>query len=114
VASARLVGWSVSVVDSWQPGQPYAGGGDAVLVATSPERAVGVLSAVTAAPSRPLRGIFLVPWLLEPGLFAPALSTTGVQVTIGLDKDPNSNLAANYIDDLSRVDRRAIPTGVGL
>jgi hypothetical protein len=35
-------------------------------------------------------------------------------VTIGLDEDPNSNLAANYIDDLSRVDRRATPSGPGL
>jgi hypothetical protein len=114
VAGARLAGWSLSIVDSWRSGQPYAGGGDAVLIATSPERAVGVLSAVTATPSRPVRGIFLAPWLLEPALFAPALSTTGVQVTIGLDEDPNSNLAANYIDDLSRVDRRTTPSGPGL
>jgi hypothetical protein len=47
-------------------------------------------------------------------MFAPALSTTGVQVTIGLEHDPNSNLAASYIDDLSRVDRRASPSGAGL
>jgi putative copper resistance protein D len=114
VASARSTGSAVSVAHDWEPGQRYAGGGDAVVIATSPERATSIVSAVAASSSRPVRGIFLVPWLLEPGLFAPALSTTGVQVTIGLDHDPNSNLAASYIDDLSRVDRRAIPSGAGL
>jgi putative copper export protein len=114
VASARLSGRAVSVVDSSQPGQPYAGAADAVVIATSPERAVGVLSAVATSESRPLRGIFLAPWLLEPGLFTPSLSPTGIQVTIGLDEDPNSNLAANYISDLSHVAPRATPTGVGL
>jgi hypothetical protein len=114
VASARSTGSAASIAHDWEPGQPYAGGGDAVVIATSPERATGILSAVAASSTRPVRGIFLVPWLLEPGLFAPALSTTGVQVTIGLDHDPNSNLAASYIDDLSRVDQRATPSGAGL
>jgi len=114
VGRARAAGSAVSVVDNWQTGQPDASAGDAVVIATSPERATRVLSAVAASSARPVRGIFLAPWLLESGLFAPAISTTGVQVTIGLDEDPNSNLAANYIDDLSRVDRRATPTGAGL
>jgi hypothetical protein len=47
-------------------------------------------------------------------LFTPALSPTGIQVTIDLDEDPNSNLAANHIADLSSVDRRATPSGAGL
>jgi len=114
VGRARSVGWAVTVAPDWEPGQPYIGGGDAVVIATSTERAASVLAAVVASPSRPTRGVFLAPWLLSPELLTPGLSTNGVQVSIGLGFDPNSNAAASYIDLLARVDDDARPTAAGL
>ena len=114
VGRARSVGWAVTVAPDWEPGQPYIGGGDAVVIATSTERAASVLAAVVASPSRPTRGVFLAPWLLSPELLTPGLSTNGVQVSIGLGFDPNSNAAATYIDLLARVDDDAPPTAAGL
>ena len=52
--------------------------------------------------------------MLSPELLTPGLSTNGVQVSIGLGFDPNSNAAATYIDFLARVDDDARPTAAGL
>ena len=103
VGSARSVGSAVTVASDWEPGEPYSGG-DAVVIATGTERAASVLAAVVASPSRPTRGVFLAPWLLSPELLTPGLSTNGVQVSIGLGFDPNSNAAASYSD----LDRKSV------
>jgi hypothetical protein len=73
--------------------------GDAVVVTSGWAMAKDVVPAIDAAPSPPLRGVYLAPWLLSSEITG---APTRVQLAVGLPFDPSASAADAYLAQLAR------------